>query len=161
MKLLINISIARAFQNCVANIPNNSIALFNDVDRVDCVQVNDVPRESGGKEEPAINKPMILNWLDGLHLDNMIIVFTVNDVQRIDPAIIRPGRMDYHFHIDYPTYELVNEIFNYAYQKPYTKEQRDGRLPISTGAVINTAIKPAENYEEAVRNLQEEIQKRF
>lgn len=40
--------------------------------------------------------------LSGL-LDERIIVFTTNFKERLDPALIRPGRMDVHIHTSYCT----------------------------------------------------------
>lgn len=48
----------------------------------------------------------LLNFIDGLWSscgDERIIVFTTNFKERLDPALIRPGRMDMHIHMSYCT----------------------------------------------------------
>ena len=48
----------------------------------------------------------ILNCIDGLWSscgDERIIVFTTNFKDRLDPALLRPGRMDLHIHMSYCT----------------------------------------------------------
>ena len=48
----------------------------------------------------------MLNFIDGLWSscgDERIIVFTTNFKERLDPALIRPGRMDMHIHMSYCT----------------------------------------------------------
>ncbi|CAB4287770.1 unnamed protein product [Prunus armeniaca] len=48
----------------------------------------------------------LLNFIDGLWSscgDERIIVFTTNHKDRLDPALLRPGRMDVHIHISYCT----------------------------------------------------------
>lgn len=46
----------------------------------------------------------MLNFIDGLWSscgDERIIVFTTNHKNRLDPALLRPGRMDMHIHMSY------------------------------------------------------------
>lgn len=46
----------------------------------------------------------LLNFIDGLWSscgDERIIVFTTNHKERLDPALLRPGRMDMHIHMSY------------------------------------------------------------
>lgn len=48
----------------------------------------------------------VLNVIDGLWSscgDARIIVFTTNHKERLDPALLRPGRMDMHIHMTYLT----------------------------------------------------------
>ncbi|KAH7575048.1 hypothetical protein JRO89_XS02G0040000 [Xanthoceras sorbifolium] len=48
----------------------------------------------------------LLNFIDGLWSscgDERIIVFTTNHKERLDPALLRPGRMDVHIHMSYCT----------------------------------------------------------
>ncbi|XVF59674.1 hypothetical protein PTKIN_Ptkin07bG0294700 [Pterospermum kingtungense] len=46
----------------------------------------------------------LLNFIDGLWSscgDERIISFTTNHKDRLDPALLRPGRMDMHIHMSY------------------------------------------------------------
>lgn len=48
----------------------------------------------------------MLNFIDGLWSscgDERIIVFTTNYKDKLDPALLRPGRMDMHIHMSYCT----------------------------------------------------------
>ncbi|KAG6397378.1 hypothetical protein SASPL_143545 [Salvia splendens] len=48
----------------------------------------------------------LLNFIDGLWSscgDERIIVFTTNNKGKLDPALLRPGRMDMHIHMSYLT----------------------------------------------------------
>ncbi|XP_024032922.1 AAA-ATPase At3g50940 [Morus notabilis] len=47
-----------------------------------------------------------LNFIDGLWSscgDERIIIFTTNHKEKLDPALLRPGRMDVHVHLSYCT----------------------------------------------------------
>lgn len=46
----------------------------------------------------------LLNFIDGLWStcgDERIMICTTNHKQRLDPALLRPGRMDVHIHMSY------------------------------------------------------------
>lgn len=46
----------------------------------------------------------LLNFIDGLWSscgDERIIIFTTNHKNRLDPALLRPGRMDVHINMSY------------------------------------------------------------
>ncbi|KAL5721709.1 hypothetical protein ACHQM5_005319 [Ranunculus cassubicifolius] len=48
----------------------------------------------------------MLNFMDGLWSscgDERIIIFTTNNKDQLDPALLRPGRMDVHVHMSYCT----------------------------------------------------------
>ncbi|MCL7024025.1 hypothetical protein MKW94_015842 [Papaver nudicaule] len=48
----------------------------------------------------------LLNFIDGLWSscgDERIIIFTTNHKDKLDPALLRPGRMDMHIHMSYCT----------------------------------------------------------
>ncbi|KAM3285799.1 AAA-ATPase [Capsicum chacoense] len=50
----------------------------------------------------------LLNFTDGLWSscgDERIIIFTTNHKEKLDPALLRPGRMDMHIHMSYLTSE--------------------------------------------------------
>ncbi|XP_022132459.1 AAA-ATPase At3g50940-like [Momordica charantia] len=89
-------------------IANRSILVVEDID---CsIQFQD--RASEAKEEEsssssrrrAVTLSGMLNFIDGLWSscgDERIIIFTTNHKEKLDPALLRPGRMDVHVHMSY------------------------------------------------------------
>ncbi|KAL5790961.1 hypothetical protein ACOSQ2_005849 [Xanthoceras sorbifolium] len=60
----------------------------------------------GSNQGTKVNLSGLLNFIDGLWSscgDERIIVFTTNHKERLDPALLRPGRMDVHIHMYYCT----------------------------------------------------------
>ena len=58
----------------------------------------------------------LLEIFDGYnYLPGAIVIITTNHIDAIDPAIIRPGRMDHKFFFDYALPETVNDILNFFY----------------------------------------------
>uniref|UniRef100_A0A2N9GMA2 AAA+ ATPase domain-containing protein n=1 Tax=Fagus sylvatica TaxID=28930 RepID=A0A2N9GMA2_FAGSY len=82
---------------------NRSILIIEDID---CgAELQD--REQEDKNSSTkFTLSGLLNFIDGLWSscgDERIIVFTTNHKDRLDPALLRPGRMDMHLHLSYCT----------------------------------------------------------
>ncbi|XP_059670817.1 AAA-ATPase At2g18193-like [Cornus florida] len=82
---------------------NRSIIVIEDID---CsVEMQD--RELGNDvPNTKLTLSGLLNFIDGLWSscgDERIIIFTTNHKDRLDPALLRPGRMDMHIHMSYCT----------------------------------------------------------
>ncbi|XP_059442228.1 AAA-ATPase At2g18193-like [Corylus avellana] len=85
--------------------PGRSLIVVEDID---CNKaVHDRSKEVG--VDPNFSKVTLsglLNAMDGLwssNGDERIIVFTTNHKERLDPALLRPGRMDMHIHLSFCT----------------------------------------------------------
>ncbi|KAF7123619.1 hypothetical protein RHSIM_Rhsim12G0102900 [Rhododendron simsii] len=83
---------------------NRSILVIEDIDCSSDLQ----NRQAGGHNEgnSEVTLSGLLNFIDGLWSccgDERIIVFTTNHKDRLDPALLRPGRMDMHIHMSYCT----------------------------------------------------------
>lgn len=62
-----------------------------------------------GVEHSMVNQ--LLTEMDGFHRDEMVfIVGTTNFVEALDPALLRPGRFEFHLHIPYPDADDRREI---------------------------------------------------
>ncbi|XP_057493939.1 AAA-ATPase At3g50940-like [Actinidia eriantha] len=83
---------------------NRSILVIEDID---CS--SDFPkRQARGNNnvDSQLTLSGLLNFIDGLWSscgDERIIIFTTNHKDRLDPALLRPGRMDIHIHMSYCT----------------------------------------------------------
>ena len=62
-----------------------------------------------GVEHSMVNQ--LLTELDGFHKEELVfVVGTTNFVEILDPALLRPGRFEFHLHIPYPADEDRREI---------------------------------------------------
>jgi chaperone BCS1 len=60
----------------------------------------------------------LLNALDGVaSTEGRILVVTTNYINRLDPALVRPGRVDVKIHVDYPTSGQIIKMFKRFYPK--------------------------------------------
>jgi chaperone BCS1 len=58
-------------------------------------------------ETSRITLSGLLNFTDGLWSccgDERILIFTTNHIEKLDAALLRPGRMDMHIHMSYCTF---------------------------------------------------------
>lgn len=64
-----------------------------------------------GVEHSMVNQ--LLTEMDGFHREEMVFVIgTTNYVEILDPALLRPGRFEFHLQISYPDAKDRREILN-------------------------------------------------
>ncbi|XP_073272331.1 AAA-ATPase At2g18193-like [Primulina huaijiensis] len=104
---------------------NRSVIAIEDID---CsVQMHDRGAESEGNDPSNTKLTLsgVLNFIDGLWStcgDERIVIFTTNHKEKLDPALLRPGRMDMHIHMGYCTPEGFDVLaLNYLGIKDQTK----------------------------------------
>jgi mitochondrial chaperone BCS1 len=94
----------RTLKNAIDWIPEDSVILFEDIDRMQAGhrrQALDTDEQTQGVGKGtitpgAVTLSSLLNVLDGFHApENVMFVMTTNDVDALDPALLRPGRIDY------------------------------------------------------------------
>jgi cell division protease FtsH len=80
-----------------------------------------------GVEHSMVNQ--LLTEMDGFHKDELVfIVGTTNFVESLDPALLRPGRFEFHLHIPYPDEadrRAIFEIYNQKMRLQFTPEALD------------------------------------
>lgn len=87
--------------------PPRSIILLEDIDALF------VGREAVVKNtEKQISFSGLLNALDGVRAqEGRIIFMTTNHPEKLDPALMRPGRADFHALINYASYDQMRRMF--------------------------------------------------
>ncbi len=77
--------------------------------------------QTDNKDIPAdspITLETLLNCIDGtLEPNGHIICLTTNYIEKIDKALIRPGRFDCHIHLDNSSPTIILQIVNHFYNK--------------------------------------------
>jgi chaperone BCS1 len=92
----------------------------------------------------------LLNFIDGLWStsgEERIIIFTTNYKERLDPALLRPGRMDMHIHMGYCTSEAFRILTN-----NYHAIDSHTRYPEIEELIKEVTVTPAEVAEVLMRN---------
>ncbi|KAK4283733.1 hypothetical protein QN277_000655 [Acacia crassicarpa] len=127
---------------------NRSIIVVEDIDCTIAFQ-NRMADYSSYSRELSVTLSGLLNFLDGLWSscgDERIIVFTTNRKEKIDPALLRPGRMDVHVHMSYCTPPVFRQLaFNYLQlqHRPLFQQIEE--------AILATHVTPAQVAEELLK----------
>ncbi|MFS8001935.1 putative ATPase, AAA-type, core, P-loop containing nucleoside triphosphate hydrolase [Helianthus anomalus] len=100
----------------------------------------------------------LLNFIDGLWSscgDERIIVFTTNHKERLDAALLRPGRMDVHVEMSYCTYDGFKILAS-----TYLQVKEDEKLEhfqVVKEALKKVKVTPAEIAGELMKGEDEDI----
>jgi chaperone BCS1 len=119
----------RSLMSAINQVPRNSVLLFEDIDCMRGGQSRARTDSSGGQEGSAalstkenvsaqngITLSGLLNVLDGFHAPTgVLFVMTTNHVEKLDQALLRPGRIDYKLYLgrasDHQKVELYRRFF--------------------------------------------------
>lgn len=94
--------------NLIAQVRPRSVLLLEDVDVFHAARDRD--------DTKGLSMAGLLNALDGVSTPHGLISFlTSNCVDVIDPALLRPGRIDLQVHVDYPDAEQVSRLYRQFY----------------------------------------------
>lgn len=127
----INLSIFndRTLTTAINDVPPNAVILFEDIDCMKSGRARITPGEVSGKhvanscedkkEEMAalgVTLSGLLNVIDGFSApENVLFVMTSNVIESLDPALLRPGRVDYKLYMgradDRQKIELYKRFF--------------------------------------------------
>jgi len=102
----------------------NAILLFEDVDTM----------FNKRKSKQKLSFSTFLNCLDGVfYKHGLIIIMTTNHAEKLDPALIRPGRIDFKAEIINPEFEQVKSYMELFYNRPLDilKDGYNSRFPMS------------------------------
>ncbi|KAK1577291.1 hypothetical protein Q3G72_020463 [Acer saccharum] len=136
-------------RSLLVSTSNRSILVIEDID----CSVKLQNRQAGiyvPNERSKFTLSGLLNFIDGLWSscgDERIIVFTTNHKEKLDSALLRPGRMDMHIHMSYCTpsgFRIL--VSNYL-------EINDHNLfPEIDELMTEVQVTPAEIAEEMMKN---------
>lgn len=119
----------RTLKSAMNNVPENSIILFEDIDCMKAghrrAELSDpaarqVATEAGSgnplPDRGGVTLSGLLNVLDGFHApSNVVFIMTTNAMEALDPALLRPGRIDYRLYLgeaaDSQKVELYRRFF--------------------------------------------------
>jgi len=118
---LLGVGDLRLIEKAVSSIPKDAILVIEDIDTSRAT----VARPSGSVETGEIeeiesflggNLSDILNALDGItSIHGRILIATTNHFEKLDTALIRPGRFDLHVEIGYADEGVVQQFFDNYY----------------------------------------------
>jgi chaperone BCS1 len=110
--------------SAVNQVPVKSVLLFEDIDCMRGSQARDRRDSESGKNGTQTLSPKenastngvtlsgLLNVLDGFHAPNgVLFVMTTNHLDKLDAALLRPGRIDYRLYLGKATDQQKVELY--------------------------------------------------
>jgi len=138
-------------RSAIEEIPSNNILVIEDIDVITTthhrykktsVKSNENDREI---KKDKISLDALLEILDGYNfLHNTIIIFTTNHIEKIDPALIRPGRIDDRYEFGPCDLNIIQQIFTYYFQDEFDLDNLEMMTVdgLTQAELINTIIIP-------------------
>lgn len=100
----------QVLQDALSSLPRRALLILEDVD----VLFNE---DRKSETASALTFSGMLNALDGLvSVDGIISVLTTNHIEKLDPALIRGGRVDRRFEFVHPNHEQMCDLFLSFYE---------------------------------------------
>ena len=124
------------------------------VDDVDCGFANDKKDDNDDDKNNRENGlASLLNCLDGMHAPtNCIYIFTTNHIEKLDPALIRPGRIDLKIELN----DICDETFTMFCERHFN---RTPNIKIRNGitfADLQCKLIEGYSYDDIVKYVKEE-----
>jgi hypothetical protein len=146
--------------HCLRNTPDKCFLVLEDIDALF------QERKKNDDQRNRISFTTLLNVLDGLaHKDGLITFMTTNYKVHLDPALIRPGRIDYVMHFDYTNKEEMRCMFNRFYdlnendkgkfKEFWEKYRKNVNVRTTTSLLQQYFFKYWDNIEGAIENTDE------
>lgn len=112
----------------LAQVPHGAFVVIEEIDVVTRTRAE----ESDDSPPTRVTLAGLLNALDGiLALEGRIVFMTTNHLERLDPALIRPGRADVHVQVGNATKDQALRLFAAFYPEATPAEARrfEERIP--------------------------------
>jgi mitochondrial chaperone BCS1 len=129
----------RSLMSAVNQVPPHSVLLFEDIDCMKGGQSRTEADSAGaGKGSAALSTKEnvssqngvtlsgLLNVLDGFHAPTgVLFAMTTNHVEKLDPALLRPGRIDYKLYLGKASDQQKVELYRRFFPDASDVEARD------------------------------------
>ncbi|XP_022637324.1 AAA-ATPase At3g50940 isoform X2 [Vigna radiata var. radiata] len=104
-------------KHLILAMSNRSMLVIEDIDCTIKLQNREEDGEAVKNGDNKVTLSGLLNVIDGLWSscgEERIFIFTTNHKEKLDPALLRPGRMDMHIHLSYCNFSAFEQLaFNY------------------------------------------------
>jgi len=122
----------RSIEKAIDELDEDSVLLVEDIDSYRATNFRKEITGNGIESQQPLTLSGILNAIDGVaDSDGRILIMTSNHIDALDPALLRPGRVDLTMCLDY----LAGDAFRDAFARFFPDfelsemEARDGLTP--------------------------------
>tara|TARA_Y100000389_G_scaffold139973_1_gene137776 strand:+ start:1388 stop:3013 length:1626 start_codon:yes stop_codon:yes gene_type:complete len=149
--------------NIETNITNQNILLNNLSNKIDSLGNSDIKNDSvmininDKSDNDKITLSYILNIIDGIReTPGRILIMTSNDYNSLDPALIRPGRIDITLEMKNADKNIIGDMYKYFYNEDINNESLNKLVDysISPAKIVNIRLQ-SNSKEEFIKSLLE------
>ena len=122
----------RSLMGAVNQVPANSVLLFVDIDCMKGSQTRDAEESSGERakektsSQSGVTLSGLLNVLDGFCAPTgVLFVMTTNHIEKLDDALLRPGRIDYRLFLGKASDQQKTELYRRFFPESTEEEAQD------------------------------------
>ncbi|TQW01661.1 mitochondrial chaperone BCS1 [Cordyceps javanica] len=110
----------------IRKLPTRCILLLEDIDAIESAKSRE-NSDAGSRTSSSVTLSGLLNAIDGAgSVEGRALIMTTNHVDRLDPAVIRPGRVDKMVEFGLASREMLLRLFRYVYLPLSSKNERVG-----------------------------------
>jgi hypothetical protein len=121
------------FISAIAQTPSDRIIVLEDIDTLFT--------ERSPIDTNHVSMSAFLNVLDGVcRKDKMMVFITTNHMDRLDEAILRPGRIDYTLHFNYVSKGQIRQMYDKFRDVKGTSEEFDKMYKILHSKRVNMSL---------------------
>lgn len=160
-------------------LPDRCIVLLEDIDsaglkREEEAVIVEAPESGDSGSEPAkdatksaetktdtsigsISLSALLNVIDGAAShEGHVLIMTTNTPEKLDAALIRPGRVDLQVAFTLATQDQIRETFMRMYSQTAEEQTIGGRLPSTKSRAVSKITDP-QRLEEMAKNFSDQL----
>ncbi|KAJ5111795.1 hypothetical protein NUU61_001425 [Penicillium alfredii] len=101
-----------------AELPPHCIVLLEDVDAAGMGRRDDADIDLENNSDPGVTLSGLLNVLDGVSSqEGRVLIMTTNHIERLDEALIRPGRTDKKVHFKLADRRISAQLFRTVFKQ--------------------------------------------
>lgn len=116
-----------------AELPQHCLVLLEDVDAINSKRAGssneDVGRSTSFAQTPgckSLSLSTVLNVLDGIGSpEGRVLIMTTNQFEKLDSALIRPGRVDRKFEFPLADRDTIRQLFFFFYDPQLVKVSKE------------------------------------
>lgn len=136
-------ALAQLFQD----LPRRCLVLLEDIDSNEVTNRRTAETQKKRKGKSSLSLSALLNIIDGVAAqEGRALIMTTNHHEHLDPALVRPGRVDYQIEFKLASRYLAKEMFQNIFNEPQTNIDMD--FDDSRSEIVSAT----ESKELAVRN---------
>ncbi|UNI14799.1 hypothetical protein JDV02_001394 [Purpureocillium takamizusanense] len=110
----------RTLKDLFADLPQKCVVLLEDIDAVGMERSPDSDDfdDEALKPKNGVTMSGLLNTLDGVaSQEGRVLIMTTNHIEKLDEALIRPGRVDKKAEFQYADAAITSQLFGFIFQQ--------------------------------------------